>query len=334
MPLDTIPQFTKIPYGEKIVHNDLFNCDIYADNVVEKTPLFGNIGASFGVEHYDKLNNYYGLLNPKSQKILQCSPVSETYQLVNHADLFHKQALLIKDSELPTENITVIDYLYEEGRRAKREIYFNDLVFKVDGNKDNVKCRLDVFNSVDQSWQFQVFSGAYRSLCRNTCVFGGEKAYHQKVRHTKNIDPQAMLGKATYSLKSWQDNKDLMKAWRNIRLSNSQYVKLLSNSELCTVVNSKAEKFKSGLERKVNKSLADYLCQIYEKEDASGTLWGAYNSFTHWATHTNEKYLNSDGHQKSTGTKDGKMHTVQAKRNELVRTLLESNDWKELENAE
>ena len=55
-------------------------------------------------------------------------------------------------------------------------------------NNDEVTCRLDVFNSVDMSWAFQVFSGAYRTLCRNTQVFGGEKSYQQKHLHTSNYE--------------------------------------------------------------------------------------------------------------------------------------------------
>ena len=76
------------------------------------------------------------------------------------------------------------------------------------GQNDLVKCRLDVFNSVDMSWAFQVFSGAYRTLCQNTQVFGGEKAYQQKHLHSKNLDVDALLNNAQTSLSSWNKNKD------------------------------------------------------------------------------------------------------------------------------
>ena len=43
---------------------------------------------------------------------------------------------------------------------------------------------------------FQVFSGAYRDLCRNTLVFGGQKAYHQQAKHTRNLSTTALMTKA------------------------------------------------------------------------------------------------------------------------------------------
>ena len=239
---------------------------------------------------------------------------------------------MIYESELPTDNITVVDYLYEKGRRAKREIYFNDLTTTVGSSNDRVKCRIDVFNSVDLSWQFQVFSGAYRSLCRNTLVFGGFKTYQQKARHTKNLDANSLLGKATYSLENWNENKELMNTWRNCKISEKQYLDLISNSTLCTVANTKSAIALGQGDRRVNTSLLDYLFKVYRNEtEGRNTLWSAYNSLTHWATHTNETYRNEEGRLCHTGTNDAKIHVVQNKRNELVRSLLNSNNWKALE---
>ena len=127
-------QHKVIPYGEKVMHHDLYNVDLYADNTVEKTELYAE--QVFGRKML--LNNWYGLKNSKTEELLDFSPCTGTYQLVNHADLFYKQADMIYNSELPTNNITVIDYLYEKGRRAKREIYFNDLVTTVGSEKDKV----------------------------------------------------------------------------------------------------------------------------------------------------------------------------------------------------
>ena len=106
-------QHKTIPYGEKVMHHDLYNVDLYADNTVEKTELYAE--QVFGRKML--LNNWYGLKNSKTEELLDCSPCTGTYQLVNHADLFYKQADMIYNSELPTNNITVIDYLYEKGRR-------------------------------------------------------------------------------------------------------------------------------------------------------------------------------------------------------------------------
>ena len=81
-------QHKVIPYGEKVMHHDLYNVDLYADNTVEKTELYAE--QVFGRKML--LNNWYGLKNSKTEELLDCSPCTGTYQLVNHADLFYKQA--------------------------------------------------------------------------------------------------------------------------------------------------------------------------------------------------------------------------------------------------
>jgi len=60
----------------------------------------------------------------------------------------------------------VVDRLFEQGKKAHRTIYFTDLTSEVKSRagNDSVVPRLDVFNSIDMSWAFQVFSGAYRDL--------------------------------------------------------------------------------------------------------------------------------------------------------------------------
>ena len=90
------------------------------------------------------------------------------------------------------------------------------MISKMDvGQNDLLNVALDVFNSVDMSWAFQVFSGAYRSLCRNTQVFGGEKAYQQKHLHSKNLNVDALLNNANTSLSAWNNNKEQMIAGKS-----------------------------------------------------------------------------------------------------------------------
>ena len=122
------------------------------------------------------------------------------------------------------------DRIYEEGARVHRTIYFHDLQdlsTTRDGNLDRVRCRMDMFNSVDMSWALQIFSGAYRDLCRNTLVFGGEKAYHQRKIHRGSVSPEAMIAKATMGLEMWQGQRETMDKWRNAKLSQRQFADIL-----------------------------------------------------------------------------------------------------------
>ena len=115
-------------------------------------------------------------------------------------------------------------------------------------------------------------------------------------------------------------------------MSDYPFCMLIGKSPLGTTKNTPSLIRLGENERVPNKTLIDSLCQVYQNEtEGTNTLWGAYNALTHWSTHTNRTYENSDGKTCHTSTKDAKIHVVQNKRNELVRSLLNSNDWISLE---
>ena len=182
---------------------------------------------------------------------------------------------------------------YDDGLRAHRTVHFMDLQHAVGDKQDKVVCRMDIFNSIDMSWAFQIFSGAYRDLCRNTLVFGGEKAYHQKSKHTKNLEPAALIGKAAMGLNMWESQLDLMNRWRGARLSDEQFGQILAE----TVCAKSGEAVKLGHAKPVNERLFNYLMHQFnaEKQELGATMWAAYNALTHWATHTNVTWEDEKG---------------------------------------
>jgi hypothetical protein len=198
------------------------------------------------------------------------------------------------------------------------------------GQNDLVKCRLDVFNSVDMSWAFQVFSGAYRSLCRNTQVFGGEKAYQQKHLHSKNLNVDALLNNANTSLSAWNNNKEQMLAWKRSPISDQEFATFLANT-LCQVERGVGSRLVADSQYKVNNKLLNFLTQVFQKEsqDCGRNMWSAYNALTYWSTHTDAEYVDVDGKSQRIGETKSK-HTVQVQRQEKVRKLLSSDEWNEL----
>ena len=327
-----LASYKTLPNGYGYRHNNLDDIDLFADmGSVEPMPLFAEIPFGHKTGAMEKIDNYRALINKQNGNILNCRPISNTYHLVNHDELFKKQADLLKDnSDLPTNNVTVLDRVYDDGRRASRSIHFNDL--KVDiGNNDGVTCRLDVFNSVDMSWAFQVFSGAYRDLCRNTQVFGGEKSYQQKHLHTSNLDTTALLNNAQTSLKTWHDNRDTMLNWKNTPVTDKKFATFLADT-LCKVEHGRGAKLIASSEHKVNQKLLNYLTHIFQKEsqDCGSNLWSAYNSLTHWSTHTDDTYTDINGKEQTMGETKSR-HTVSVLRQQKVRDLLTSENWQDME---
>ncbi len=281
-----------------------------------------------------KLDGYFGLYNSSLDKLLETRPVSSTYKLVPHHELFDEQAKILGQSDLPLDNITVKDQLYKDGLQAHRTIFFHDLETTVSNNKDKVLSRIDIFNSCDMSWSFQVFSGAYRDLCRNTMVFGGQKSYHQIAKHTRNLSTTALMTKASIGLEFWNNQKETMLNWRAKDMSLEQFGNILKN----TICKKKSKSAELNLTNPVNETKLNYLLDRFEKEtpDLGKTMWAGYNALTHWATHTDEtieKEIDNKLVKIRSGKSTADKPSVQRTRNDEVRTVIECDAWKELEIA-
>ena len=330
----TIDQETNLKSNSIHNHDNPFDVSLFEDNAkIKRIPLFAYDEDEYGVGNQTKLDKYSGLYNESLNEVLQCRPIADTYKLVPHQDLFSEQAKILSQTDLPKSNIRVEDKLVNGGLQAQRTIYYDDLSIPVSNSKDIVKARIDVFNSVDTSWAFQVFSGAYRNLCRNTLVFGGEKSYHQKKKHTLNLSPSAMVQKAGLSM--WHHQKDLMLNWRGIQITDQQFADMLKE----TICIKKSKSAEVGI-NPVNETKMNYLLGLFdeEKKELGSTLWGCYNALTHWSTHTDYKVERYNEETKkletiSGGRTNANKPNVERQRADVVRELLTSDAWQSLEMA-
>jgi len=322
-------------------HKDFRDVSFYEDNSkITKVDLQALIPVPNGDAYSHEvtspfdLKGYFGLYNSSLDKLLKTRPVSNTYQLVPHHELFNEQAKILGQSDLPLENITVKDQLYKDGLQAHRTIFFHDLETTVSNNKDKVLSRIDIFNSCDMSWSFQVFSGAYRDLCRNTLVFGGQKAYHQQAKHTRNLSTTALMTKASIGLEFWNNQKETMLNWRAKDMSLEQFGNILKQ----TICKKKSKSAELNLTNPVNETKMNYLLDRFEKEtpDLGKTMWAGYNALTHWATHTDEtieKEIDNKLVKIRSGKSTADVPSVQRTRNDEVRQVIECESWQELECA-
>ena len=268
-----------------------------------------------------RLDDFHALQNTATGGLLNVRPVGKSYALVPHDGLFKAQAQQLAASDLPLRNVEVCDRIYEQGARVHRTIYFHDLEdlsITKDGKRDKVRCRMDMFNSVDMSWALQIFSGAYRDLCRNTLVFGGEKAYHQRKIHRGSISPEAMIAKATMGLSMWQDQRDVMDRWRNTPLTNRQFADILKE----TICYKKTAAAENDERLAVNEKRLNWLIERFREErpELGETMWAAYNALTHYATHL-----------PMTRNDNANREMTQTRRNNEVRAVIASPSWQYLE---
>ena len=184
------------------------------------------------------------------------------------------------------------------------------------------------------SWSFQVFSGAYRNLCQNTMVFGGQKAYHQVAKHTRNLSTTALMTKAQIGLEHWTSQSEQMVNWNASKMSLEQFGNILKD----TICKKNTKSAQANLVKPVNETKLNYLLDRFEKEqtELGQTMWAGYNALTHWATHTDqtiEKEIDNKLVKIRSGKSTADIPSVQRTRNDEVREVIECSSWKELEVA-
>jgi hypothetical protein len=299
-------------------HHDIGDVSLYENFAkFRPVPIEAVLSLGNGIEEPQRMADFSALQNVATGNVIDVTPFKGSYTLKPHDLLMAEQADVVQRSELPLGNVEVIDRIFEEGVRVHRTILFHDLTSRIGSGSDVVRCRLDMFNSVDKSWAFQIFSGAYRDLCRNTLVFGGEKAYHQKKKHVGSMSTEAMTHKAVMGLDMWSNQSEQMKLWQQAKMTDRQFTDILKET-ICRK-NTKAAELEESVS--INERKLNYLLERFaeEKRELGQTMWAAYNALTHWATHL------PDAQER------GRAEKKRFDRNGAVRGIIEGPAWQYLE---
>ena len=279
------------------------------------------------------MNDNVVVYRPDTMEILGRSR-SNKYKIIEPAILFQKHAeKVMSDKNLP-KNVVVTDSIYEGGRKQKRTLAFPDLTHVMPDNS-KVNMRSDIFNSVDMSWMYQAFAGAYRDLCRNSLVFGGQRMYHVRQKHTTGLNVSATLNQVTKTIQMFNENKELMDKMINQEITLDQVAYILAQN----IAKKKSGLSRFGIQQKVevNKKLLDYFLYQFDREKGNlgSTVWNLFNALTHWSTHIDDTF---ERENEKTGeitevsmTRAGsKTHTAQVKREDKVREFMNTEDWQNM----
>ena len=289
-----------------------------------------------GIEKQTKMDKQVVVYRPDTMEILGRSR-SNQYKIVNPVELFSNHAKrLVEQKNLPQSNITVDDYVFEGGRKQKRTVTFHDLS-KDMGDGSVVNMRSDIFNSVDMSWLYQAFAGAYRNLCQNGLVFGGQRMYHVRKKHTSGLNINATLNQIGGTFQMFSENQELMQKMMERKISLKGMAHILANNICKTKATSKQLLDDTSIS--VNYKLLDYFIDQIQRESGSlgYTVWNLFNALTYWSSHIDDTFERVN---KDTGkitevkmSREGsKTHTAQVKREDKIREFMNSDDWQALMN--
>ena len=325
--------------AETYKHNDLYDLSMFENCKVRKEPIYIHKRRDDGSVSATEVPQHFALVNEMGQP-LPCRPVSKGYKLVSHLDLYRQQALMLHShSDIPLNNVSVTDKLFDGGTRAVRTIHFDDVRLDMPlkhGGTDGQVARMDIINSVDMSWAFQAFAGAYRAYCRNTQVFGGKAVYHSKQRHTKHLNVNAIMKNAVVNVTTYHRNRAYYDNLRNAAINEERFVDVMEKT-LCRRADVGAV-VTSDDTKKVNVKLLGQMVTRFRNETNScgHNMWAAYNALTHYSTHVGEdveyEREDKDGNMVAT-TAHARRHSparvphVQMKRQREVQAVLNSNIW-------
>ena len=297
----------------KRVHNDIHDTSLFDDVAVDIGPLYDAQNA--------KMGNAFALYYQDGVRASE-SAVSGTHSITNHAPLYQQHEDLIKyQSDLPWQNVEVTDELSDNGLKARRSIKYLDAVVDI-GSGDPINCRSDIINSVNMTWAFQMFAGAYRNLCENSMVFGGVKSGYAKKKHTKHFEQMksALLNTANSTLHTFATQTERFMQWHNTKLNDDDAIRFIrsqcdsrtddqkrwdeiADSKQPSVFYDPTGNILNEDDENLNKKKFYSLCSLWEEYSKGYSqggglgrnVWALYNVFTHWATHTHDSVVYQDG---------------------------------------
>ncbi len=315
-----------------IQHNNLLDVshfDMPIKSVTNPEIILKDIN---GVEQKTTMDDQVVVYRPDTMDILGRSR-SKKYKIVEPTELYSAHAKkLLEQKDLPLSDVIVDDYVYEGGRKQKRTVTFPSLTKRIENSE--VAMRSDIFNSVDMSWMYQAFAGAYRDLCRNSLVFGGQRMYHIKQKHTTGLNVLSTLKSVGNTFQLFNENSDLMDKMLKQEISLKTMAHILANNICKKKENSK--KLLDDTSISVNYKLLDYFIDKIEQESGNlgYTVWNLYNALTHWSTHIDDTFERLDDKGVAKEIKmsraGSKEHTARTKREDKVREFMNSEDWASL----
>ena len=315
-----------------IQHNNLLDVsafDMPIKKVINPPITLPNID---GIQTPTLMDDQVVVYRPDTMDILGRSR-SKKYKVVEPTELYSAHAKkLLEQKDIPLSDVIVDDYVYEGGRKQKRTVTFPSLTKRIENSE--VAMRSDIFNSVDMSWMYQAFAGAYRDLCRNSLVFGGQRMYHIKQKHTTGLNVLSTLKSVGNTFQLFNENSDLMDKMLKQEISLKTMAHILANNICKKKENSK--KLLDDTSISVNYKLLDYFIDKIEQESGNlgYTVWNLYNALTHWSTHIDDTFERLDDKGVAKEIKmsraGSKEHTARTKREDKVREFMNSEDWASL----
>ena len=282
----------------------------------------------FSLDSYDgyAVNSDIGVGLRRKDNKRALAIVSDAYEPVQYKDIVTGVQEAIGLSDMDLTDATYETNVYDNGARLELRAKFPAHEIQIDKG-DTVIPEFVFRTSHNRTWANNGMMGLWRGFCYNTLVSGDKLAYVYG-RHTKNFN---VLGFASKIEKASEyiagGGLQQMRNWYHTDVSRDNVIHLFTHT---------LAKKTNNISREVepNKVMLSTLMKIFDEENRhlhgrgsyekygiqnKGTLWSAYQAATWWSSH------DKDG-----GKQSRPSHTVIGGREDKVRKMLHSPQWKQL----
>jgi len=139
--------------------------------------------------------------------------VSKDYVLVKHAEVIETATEAMKSLGTDPADVQAELTITEYGERMALSLYLPEQYTFIPGDGNELRMRLECFNSVDGSTRFRVLMGWFRFVCSNGLVIGVTQADIQH-RHVEGLTLSDVGKVLSSGLKGAEADKENFRNWQ------------------------------------------------------------------------------------------------------------------------
>ena len=188
--LDALPHFGRQPFSMASVNGDDVGVNSFLDMV-------------------------YRLATRQGERPIPVGVVSKNYRLVDHHQLLRTIQQALTDNDLDLEALHVRGQWTIHGERAHFSILFppeDRFTMNVAGKDDQMRFRIEVFNSVDGSCRLMAVAGWLRFVCSNGLIVGTALLQLQQ-QHRQQLQVEELGRLVREVLQTTKNDKDTFRSW-------------------------------------------------------------------------------------------------------------------------
>lgn len=217
------------------------------DDVLSALPHFGRQPFAMASLNGDELciNSYldmvYRLPIRQSERPVPVGVVSKNYRLLDHHQILMTIQQSMANRKLDLENVRVVGEWTIHGERAHFSIIFppeEHFTVGTVGNKDEMRFRIEVFNSVDGSCRLMAIAGWLRFVCTNGLIIG-TALMQLKQQHRQQLEVEELGRRVGEAIESTWSDKASFERWMSATVDKSVLVPWIDD-DVCAVWGVKA----------------------------------------------------------------------------------------------